>query len=381
MKKKIFFALLGALVIGGVLAGVKYVQITKMMEQSAAFRPPPTPVTATQAVAESWEVLVPAVGSLSAVQGVTVAAEVPGKVVEVAFEAGQKVAAGELLVRQDASTERALLPGAEGAAVLAKSSLERTRTLLNDQAVSQSDLDEAVARHQQAVAELENLRAAIAKKSILTPFGGRLGIRQVNLGQILQSGDEIVSLQSLNPIFVDFFLPQQHVGRLQPGLAVKVSSDAAPGREVVGKITTISPKVEENTRNIRIQATIDNPDELLRPGMYVDVAVVLPEQKKALTVPLTAILYAPYGNTVFVVEETEATSAEDGDAARQNKVLRQQVVDLGEKRGDFVDVLSGLQPGEQIVTTGVFKLRNGMPVVVDNDLQPEFKRDPKPENK
>lgn len=381
MKKKIFFALLVALVIGGILAGVKYLQITKMMAQSAAFRPPPTPVTATQAVAETWEILLPAVGSLSAVQGVTVAAEVPGKVVEIAFEAGQKVAAGELLVRQDASTEQALLPGAQGAAVLARSSLERTRTLLEDQAVSQSDLDEAVARHQQAVADLENLRAAIAKKSIVAPFGGRLGVRQVNLGQILQSGNEIVSLQALNPIFVDFFLPQQHVGRLQPGLAVKVSSDAFPGREIVGKITTISPKVEETTRNIRVQATIDNPDEVLRPGMYVDVAVVLPEQKKALTVPLTAILYAPYGNTVFVVEGGEAASAEEGDAAGQNKVLRQQVVELGEKRGDFVDVLSGLQPGEQIVTTGVFKLRNGMPVVVDNSLQPEFKLEPEPENK
>ena len=381
MKKKIFIALLGALVLGGVLAGVKYLQITKMMAQSESFRPPPTPVTATQAVAETWEILLPAVGSLSAVQGVTVAAEVPGKVVEIAFEAGQKVAAGELLVRQDASTEQALLPGAQGAAVLARSSLERTRTLLEDQAVSQSDLDEAVARHQQAVADLENLRAAIAKKSIVAPFGGRLGVRQVNLGQILQSGNEIVSLQALNPIFVDFFLPQQHVGRLKPGLAVKVSSDAFPGREIVGKITTISPKVEETTRNIRVQATIDNPDEVLRPGMYVDIAVVLPEQKKALTVPLTAILYAPYGNTVFVVEGGEAASAEEGDAAGQNKVLRQQVVELGEKRGDFVDVLSGLQPGEQIVTTGVFKLRNGMPVVVDNSLQPEFKLEPEPENK
>jgi len=207
MKKKIFFALLGALIVAGGLAGVKYLQINKMMEQSAAFRPPPTPVTATEVISAAWETLLPAVGSLTAVQGVTVAAEVSGKVVNIAFDPGAQVAAGELLVRQDASTEQALLPGAEAAAVLARTSLQRTRTLLADQAVSQSDLDEAVARQQQALADLENLQAAIAKKSIRAPFSGRLGTRQVNLGQILQPGDEIVSLQALNPIFVDFYLP------------------------------------------------------------------------------------------------------------------------------------------------------------------------------
>ena len=381
MKKKIFFALLGALIVAGGLAGVKYLQINKMMEQSAAFRPPPTPVTATEVISAAWETLLPAVGSLTAVQGVTVAAEVSGKVVNIAFDPGAQVAAGELLVRQDASTEQALLPGAEAAAVLARTSLQRTRTLLADQAVSQSDLDEAVARQQQALADLENLQAAIAKKSIRAPFSGRLGTRQVNLGQILQPGDEIVSLQALNPIFVDFYLPQQHLGLLRPGLTVRVASDAFPGREVAGMITTISPKVEEATRNIRIQATIDNADELLRPGMYVNVAVVLPEQKNVLTVPLTAVLYAPYGNTVFVVEEAETASANGKDGAKNGKVLRQQMVELGEKRGDFVDVLSGLQSGQQVVTTGVFKLRNGMPVIIDNSLQPEFQLNPEPENK
>lgn len=381
MKKKIFIALLGALVIAGVLAGVKYLQINKMMEQSAAFRPPPTPVTATEVVSEGWETLLPAVGSLTAVQGVTVAAEVSGKVVKIAFSPGAQVAAGDLLVQQDASTEQALLPGAEAAAVLAKTSLDRTRTLLADQAVSQSNLDEAVARRQQALADLENLQASIAKKSIRAPFAGRLGTRQVNLGQILQPGEEIVTLQALDSVFVDFFLPQQHIGRLQTGLKVRVTSDAFPGQEIVGSITTISPMVEEATRNIRIQATIDNPEELLRPGMYVNIAVVLPGQKNVLIVPLTAVLYAPYGDTVFVVEEAESASENGQAGPEKGKVLRQQVVELGEKRGDFVDVLSGLQGGQEIVTTGVFKLRNGMPVVVDNSLQPEFKLNPDPENK
>lgn len=377
MKKKIFVALLGVLIIAGALAGIKYLQISKMMAQSADFRPPPTPVTATEAAADSWEILLPAVGSLSAVQGVTVAAEVSGKVTGIAFEPGQQVEAGALLVQQDAATERALLPGAEAAAALAKTSLQRTRTLLADQAVSQSDLDEAVARRQQAVADLENLQAALEKKAIRAPFAGRLGVRQVNLGQILQPGDEIVTLQALNPIFVDFYLPQQQLGQVKTGLAVRVTSDAFADREMVGRLTTISPKVEEATRNVRVQATLDNPEELLRPGMYVNVAVVLPEKKEVLTVPLTAILYAPYGNTVFIVADAEK-EGEAGEAA--GLVLRQQVVELGEQRGDFVDVLSGLQPGDRVVTTGVFKLRNGMSVVVDNDLQPDFKLDPKPAN-
>ena len=378
MKKKIFLALIGVLVVAGLLAGIKALQISRMVDQSAQFLPPPEPVTTVEVTGNSWESLLSAVGSLAAVQGVTVAAELPGKVVHIAFQPGMKVAAGDLLVRQDTTTEEALLPGAEAAVALARTSLNRTRELLADQAVSQAEMDRAVAGYQQALAEAESLRATIAKKTIRAPFAGRLGIRQVNLGQILEAGNEIVTLQALDPIFVDFLLPQQQLSQLKTGLTVRVTSNALLGKVIEGQITTINPKVEETTRNIKVQATIRNTEEQLRPGMYVDVKIVLPVAKDVLVIPVTAVLYAPYSDSVFIVED-DAGQAEDGQEA--SKVLRQQFVRLGEKRGDFVEVVSGLQAGETVVTTGVFKLRNGQAVVIDNKLQPEFKLDPEPEDK
>jgi membrane fusion protein (multidrug efflux system) len=380
MKKTVIIALLGGLVVVGALAGIKALQINRMIAKSAGFRPPPEPVTTTTVVSDSWETRLAVVGSLSAVQGVMVTSELPGKVVEIAFESGKPVAAGELLLRQDSSVERALLPGTEAALVLANTSLERAKNLLIDEAVSQAEVDAAQAKYLQAVAEVENLRATIAKKNIRAPFAGRLGIRQVNLGQMLAAGDEIVTLQSLDPIYVDFLVPQQQLLPLKPGLTLRVTSDALPGKILEGKITTISPKVEETTRNIRIQGLIANPDEWLRPGMYVNVALVLPQRKDVLMVPVTAVLYAPYSDSVFVVEEAAAGDQPQAEGP-PGKQLRQQFVRLGEKRGDFVDVLSGLQAGETVVTTGVFKLRNKQSVIVDNTLQPEFKLQPEPQDK
>jgi membrane fusion protein (multidrug efflux system) len=381
MKKRIFIAFIGVLVIAGLLAGIKALQINKMVAKSAGFRPPPEPVTTTGVVADSWETLLTAVGSLSAVQGVTVAAELPGKIVHIAFQPGMKVVAGDLLLRQDTSVEEATLPGAEASVVLAQSVLNRARDLLADQAVSQAEVDAALAKYQQALADVQNLRATIAKKTIRAPFSGRLGIRQVNLGQILGAGDEIVTLQALDPIYVDFLLPQQQLHQLDVGMAVRVTTNALPGKTVDGRITTINPKVEETNRNIKVQGTIRNPDEQLRPGMYVDVAVVLPVQKDVLMIPVTAVLYAPYSDSVFVVVDAQADPQQAGAGQDPGKMLRQQFVHLGEKRGDFVEVVSGLQSGETVVTTGVFKLRNGQAVIIDNQLQPDFQLNPKPEDK
>ena len=382
MKKRIFIAFIGILILIGGLAGIKALQISKMVAHSAQFTPAPEPVTTMAVTQDSWEMRLTAVGSLSAVHGVTVAAELPGKVVKIAFEPGQEVKAGDLMLRQDTSAEEALLPGAEAAVVLAESVLKRTKSLLADQAVSQAELDNALAKHQQAIADVENLRATIAKKNIRAPFAGRLGIRQVNLGQILREGDEIVTLQELDPIYVDFQLPQQQLLLLQPGLTLRVTTDALSGKTAEGEVTTISPKVDEATRSIRVQGLIRNPEELLRPGMYVDVAVVLPQRKEVLAIPITAVLYAPYSDSVFVVEDAGQggqQNAADGQSA--GKVLRQQFVRLGEKRGDFVEVVTGLQAQEKVVSTGVFKLRNKQAVTVDNSLQPEFKLQPEPENK
>ncbi len=372
MKKRIVVVILGLVVLIGVLFAVKAMQINAMIDQGKKAVPPPETVTTAAAGAESWETALTAVGSLTAVQGVTVAAELPGKVVDIAFEPGARVKKGDLLVRQDTSSEEAQLPGALAQANLARTVLSRDAEMLANHIISQADYDAAVAGYGQAVAQADTIRATIEKKTIRAPFGGRLGIRQVNLGQMLREGDSIVTLQSLDPIYVNFTLPQQQLPRLRPGLPVRVTCDALPGLAIAGSITTVNPLVDAETRNVQLQATVANPAEKLRPGMFVNAAVVLPARQAVLAIPATAVLYAPYGDSVFVVA--------DDKLRKGGKVVRQQFVRLGRKRGDFVAVTDGLAEGETIVSTGVFKLRNGQAVVVDNRMAPPFRKDPKPEN-
>src|SRR5512141_487410 len=372
MKKRILFAILGVLIVIGVLAGIKFLQIRTMVEHGKKAVPPPDTVSTVTARSESWDTSLSAVGSLTAVQGVTVAAELSAKVVEIAFEPGVKVKRGDLLIRQDTSVEEAQLPGAEAQVTLTQSVLARDVEMLKEKIISQADYDAAVAGNRQAKALVETLRATIAKKTIRAPFGGRLGVRQVNLGQTLREGDPIVTLQTLDPIFVNFALPQQELFRLRTGLPVRVTSDASPGLTITGRITTVNPLVDAETRNVQLQATVANPEEKLRPGMFVNTAVGLPVRTKVTAIPATSVLYAPFGDSVFVVE--------DDKQGKGGKVLRQRFVRLGERRGDFIAVTDGLKEGETIVSTGVFKLRNGQPVVVDNKLAPEFRLAPKPKN-
>jgi membrane fusion protein (multidrug efflux system) len=375
MKKPLALAVCGVIIVAAILAGIKTLQINKMVAQGKAFVPPPQTVTATAVRQQTWITELTAVGSLTAVQGVTIAAEAPGKIVAIAFQPGSTVRKGDLLLRQDTSSEDAQLPGAEAAAVLAKANLERARSLLPGGAVAQADHDSALANYSLAVADVESLRAAIAKKTLRAPFAGTLGIRLVNLGQMLKEGETIVSLQSLDPIFADFALPQQVLSRLKPGLAVRVTCDAWPGESFTGTITALDAEIDANTRNIRLQATLANPGGKLRPGMFARVAAVLPDRAEVLVIPATAVLYAPYGDSVYLIEERK------DEATGQNaKVLRQQFVRLGEKRGDFVAVISGLKADETVVSTGAFKLRNGQAVVVDNKLAPTFSLEPQPEN-
>jgi membrane fusion protein (multidrug efflux system) len=375
MKKKIAFAVIGVILLVGVLGGIKGLQIGRMVAQGKQFIPPPETVTTAVANNQSWESLLTAVGSLEAVQGVTVAAEMSGRVVNIAFEPGSKVKAGDLLVQQDTSSESAQLRAAEANLDLARTDLERKRALLDRRTISKSEFDTADAQFKQARAEVDTIRAVIAKKTIRAPFAGRLGIRLVNLGQILNEGQPIVSLQSLDPIYVNFLLPQQQLARIRTGLAVRVTSDALTDATVDGTITAINPQVDPATRNVRIQATLPNQREALRPGMFVNVSVVLPERRAVLVIPATAVLYAPYSDSVFVVEEKR-----DGSDGRPETVVRQQFVRLGDKRGDFITVLSGLNDGETVVSTGAFKLRNGQAVTVDNTLAPDFKMQPSPED-
>ena len=250
------------------------------------------------------------------------------------------------------------------------------KEVLADNSVSRSEYDKAAAKYKEAAAQVEAVQAAIDRKTIQAPFAGRLGIRLVNLGQILKEGEPIVTLQSLDPIFANFLLPQQDLGQVREGDTVRLTTDALPGQTITGTITTISPEIESATRSFRLQATVPNSRNLLYPGMYVDVAVVLPEKKEVLAIPATSVLYAPYGDSVFIIEESAAEKE-----GQKGKVLRQQFVRLGERRGDFAEVNSGLSEGNTVVSTGVFKLRNGQAAVIDNSLNPEFKLEPRPANR
>jgi len=371
MKKRIFFAILGLVVVIALLAGIKALQIRAMIDQGKKFVPPPETVTTALVKAESWETSLSAVGTLNAVQGVTVAAEIAGKVAKIAFESGKPVKKGDLLIGQDVSSEEAQLPGAVAQAKLARTVLERDEKMLAKRIISQADYDAAVAALDQATSQANNIRATIAKKTIRAPFGGQLGIRMVNQGQMLREGDPIVTLQSLDPIYADFSIPQQQFSRLHHGLPVAVTSDALPGTTIEGRITAINPLIDSDTRNIKVEATLSNRGARLRPGMFVNVAVGLPVRQKVLIIPATAVLYAPYGDSVFVVEKGKDKSGH---------LLRQQFVRLGDKRGDFVAVTSGLREGDTIVSTGVFKLRNGQSALIDNRITPPFQQAPKPEN-
>jgi membrane fusion protein (multidrug efflux system) len=371
VAKKTALTILFLLVVVGVIVLIKGLQIKTLMSLKMV-QPLETVSTAT-ATKENWRQTLNSVGSLTAVQGVTVAAELDGKIVQVAFEAGKEVKAGDLLVKQDTSVEDAQLRSAEATVDLANINLKRTKELFEKATVSQAQFDSDGAAATQAAAAADNIRATIAKKTIKAPFSGRLGIRLVNLGQNLKAGDPIVSLQALNPIFVDFYLPQEQLGTIATGLPVRLSDQAVQGKPVEGKVTAISPDIDASTRNVRVQATVDNAAGLLHPGMYVDVEVELPQVDNVLTIPATAILYAPFGDTVYVVDEkTDATSGE------KQKVVRQQIVRLGVRRGDFVAVLSGLKEGDTIVSSGVFRLRPGSAVNVNNSLVPDSKLAPKP---
>jgi membrane fusion protein (multidrug efflux system) len=371
MKKRVLFAVFGVILVIAMLAGIKTLQIRTMIANGKKFVPPPETVTTALARSESWETAIGAIGSLSAVQGVNVTAEVAGKVMKIAFQPGTAVSRGDLLMQQDISTEEAQLPGALAQVTLNRASLKRSEQLFKDGIISQSDYDLAVSNNTQSQSQVDTIRAAIAKKTVKAPFSGQLGLRQINLGQMLREGDPVVTLQTLDPIFVDFSIPQQQLSQVRVGLPVRITGDAVGTDVLTGKITAITPLVDADTRNVKIQATLPNRNGRLRPGMFVNASVGLPLRQQVLVIPATAVLYAPYSDSVFVVE-----NAKEG----KGQVLRQQFVRLGEKRGDFVSVTTGIKAGETVVSTGVFKLRNGQAAVIDNKLSPQFQLAPKPEN-
>ena len=369
MLKKIILTGIGVAVVVGIIVSAKLGQFTAMSEMAAGMVMPPTTVTAMTLSGGQWEQVISATATVSAVQGVTVGAEAGGRVSEILFESGATASEGDVLLRLDTASEDAQLAAAE----LARSELARLRKLGERDLASEDAVDRAAAEAKETAAQVGVIRAQIARKTVRAPFSGRLGLRQVNLGQILQEGDPIVTLQTAAPVYVDFSIPQQRIMHLQKGMLTRVTSDAAPGETFEGHIIAVSPEVDEATRNVRVRALVGNPREQLGKGMFARVEVVLPEQQDVLPVAATAVLYAPYGDSVFVIEN--ASNEETGDT---EQVLRQQFVRLGRAFGDFVDVTEGLKAGDTVVTSGVFKLSSGMKVVIDNTLAPEPSLRPAP---
>jgi len=355
------------------VVGIKILQIGKMMSMPQGM--PPTTVSSASVKEEDWAPRLTAVGSVSAVQGAVVSAELAGIVSEINFENGAEAKKGEVLMKLDASQEEALLRSAEAEAQLAKTDLERARDLAIKKVVSSAELDSAQSKFTRLNAVVDQMRSNIAKKSLIAPFDGQLGIRQVNVGQMINAGQQVVGLTALDSVYVDFALPEQYLSKLSKDLEVTVRADAFPDRQFKGKLTAINSMLDPVTRNVPLQATLENSDHTLHPGMFAKVEVALPETKKTIVIPGSAVSYAPYGDSVFVIEKQK-----DPKTGKESQVLRQQFVRIGDARGDFVAVTQGLKAGQTVVGTGVFKLRNGMAVTVNNDLAPKPQLNPKPED-
>jgi membrane fusion protein (multidrug efflux system) len=374
MAKRMIVMLTATLAFVAALGFVKFQQIQTAIAQGAAFQPPPEAVTTITAQPEEWPATLSAIGTMAAVQGVTVSADLPGTVERIFFDSGQAVRAGQMLAVLDTRQEQAQLSAIEAQRELARLTFERMQGLLNERVISAAEFDRATAEYRQTDARLGEIRAVIERKTIRAPFSGILGLRQVNLGQYLAGGDALVSLQSLNPIYVNFGVPQQTAGQMVVGRPIKLTADDLAGVEWTGRITAIDSLVDATTRNIQVQATLANPEGRLRPGMFVQVEVVLGPTQKVIALPASAISYAPYGDSVFVVSDMKS---EDGKSYRG---VRQQFVKPGAARGDQVAVLSGINPGDEVVTSGVFKLRNGAAVLVNNTVQPGNNPTPRPED-
>ena len=375
MVKKVVLTALGIALLVGVIAGIKALQIKAMIDAGASAPKQVETVSAALVETDRWVRSVESVGSFRAVQGADLSMETSGIVSRIHFENGAEVREGDLLLELDSDAEKATLRSAEAEANLAGTVYERSKILRASNAISQSDLDAAASQFRKLSALVEQLRATVSKKQLHAPFAGRLGIRDVNLGQFVQNGDKIVSLQSLDPIFVDFLLPQQLISTLATGQKILVRTDAYPGRIFKGELTAINSEVDRITRNIRLQGTLLNPDGALRPGMFARVEIFDGGEDEVLRIPLTAQLRAPYGDSVFVVLDKKS----DGDGEGE-LIVEQRFIRTGRAVGDFVSVTEGVKEGDRVVTAGAFKLRNGVSIRVDNSLAPQPSLTPTPEN-
>jgi membrane fusion protein (multidrug efflux system) len=374
MLKRMIVMLAVTLGIVAALGFVKFKQIQTAIAQGAAYQPPPEAVTTIVAAREEWASTLTAIGTVAAVRGVTVSADLPGVVDRIAFDSGLAVREGDVLAVQDTRQERAQLAAAEAQRDLARVNFDRIQGLLDERVVSRAEFDRATADERQARARVGEISAAIERKTIRAPFSGVLGIRHVNLGQYLSGGDALVTLQSLDPIYVNFGVPQQAMAQVRAGRRVRVTTDDRAGAAIEGRITAIDSVVDESTRNLQAQATMANTDHRLRAGMFVQTEVVVGAPSPVITLPASAISYAPFGDSVFVVADLK------DPRGKIYRGVRQQFVKLGPARGDQIAIVSGVKAGDEVVTSGVFKLRNGAAVHINNTVRPGNNPAPKPEN-
>jgi membrane fusion protein, multidrug efflux system len=370
----------------GILVGIKGAQIKQLIgfgEQMQKMGPPPEAVNAAPVERQTWEQTLEAVATIVSSKGVTVSNDAPGMVTKLHFDSGAKVRVGQPLVELDASVERAQLDSLRARVALGNQSLGRIKKLISSGVSTQAELDEQESTVQGLAADMRAIQAQIERKTVRAPFDGKLGIRAVNLGQYLAPGTTITVLESADSVFVDFSLPQQNLPDIQLGRPVRVRSDAGGKVIAQGTISAVDASVDAVTRSLRIRASIPNGQELLRVGMFVNVELVLPQHADVVAVPVTAVIRAPYGDSVFVVEPKQAAAEGAGPEAGQAGALvaRQQFVRLGRTRGDFVSVEAGVEAGQKVVSAGAFKLRNQAPITIKNEVGVEAQLDPHPENR
>lgn len=373
MAKRMTLMLSVMVVLLTTLGFIKFRQVHSAV-QAASFQPPPEAVTSIVAKQEQWPATMSVIGTMEAVHGVTVSADLPGSVEKINFASGQAVQEGDVLVELDTRQERAQLAALEAQRDLARINYGRTQQLVKEGVISRMEYDQATAQQKATEANVAEIRATIERKTIRAPFSGILGIRKVNLGQYLAAGDAVVPLQSLNPIYVNVGLPQQSVGQVRVGRNLRITSEDLPSQVFTGRVNAIDSVVDQATRNIQVQATLANPEGKLRPGMFVQVEVVLGASRPVIALPASAISFAPYGDSVFIITDLK------DQKGQTYRGVRQQFVKVEGSRGDQVAVVSGVNPGEEVVSSGVFKLRNGAAVQVNNKVQPENNPAPKPED-
>jgi membrane fusion protein, multidrug efflux system len=373
MAKRLIVMLGVMAVLLSALGFAKFRQIESAVH-AAAFQPPPEAVTSIVTLREQWPATMSVIGTLEAVHGVMVSADLPGTVARINFDSGKPVREGEVLVELDTRQERAQLASLEAQRDLARINFARMQQLVNEGVISRAEYDQATAQQKATEANVAEIRATIERKTIRAPFSGILGIRKVNLGQYLPAGSPVVSNQSLNPIYVNVGVPQQEAAQIKVGQKLRVTTEDIAGKVFSGNITAIDSEVDETTRNIQVQATLSNPEGKLRPGMFVQVELAVGVSRPVIALPATAINYAPYGDSVYVITDLKDPKGQT------YRGVRQQFVKVEGSRGDQVAVISGLNPGDEVVTSGVFKLRNGAAVQVNNKVQPGNSPAPKPQD-